>query len=109
MRHSPEAGFVQLEKLGAIREVSIFDRGQIVAELHREFRAEGHDTLVVASTHAEISQLTDVIRQDRKEHGELGVSHPLIGTSRYSGRRRRNKNCPTTKRGRFCNSTETQN
>jgi conjugative relaxase-like TrwC/TraI family protein len=75
MRHSPEEGFAQLEKLGAIREVSIFDRGQIVAELHREFRAEGRDTLVVAGTHAEISQLTDAIRHERKEHGELGVGH----------------------------------
>jgi ATP-dependent exoDNAse (exonuclease V) alpha subunit len=75
MRHSPEEGFAQLEKLGAIREVSIFDRGQIVAELHREFRAEGRDPLVVAGTHAEISQLTDAIRQDRKDRGELGVSH----------------------------------
>jgi ATP-dependent exoDNAse (exonuclease V) alpha subunit len=75
MRHSPEAGFAQLEKLGAIREVPVFDRGEIVAELHREFRAEGRDTLVVAGTHAEISQLTDAIRQDRKDRGELGVSH----------------------------------
>jgi len=74
MRHSPEEGFAQLEKLGAIREVPVFDRGQIVAELHREFRAEGRDTLVVAGTHAEISQLTDAIRQDRKDGGELGVS-----------------------------------
>jgi hypothetical protein len=73
-RHSPEEGFAQLEKLGAIREVSIFDRGQIVAELHREFRAEGRDTLVVAGTHAEISQLTDPIRQVRKDGGELGIS-----------------------------------
>jgi conjugative relaxase-like TrwC/TraI family protein len=75
MRHSPEEGFAQLERLGAIREVSVFDRGQMVTELHREFRAEGRDTLVVAGTHAEISQLTDAIRQDRKEHGELGVGH----------------------------------
>ena len=75
MRHSPEEGFAQLEKLGAIREVSIFDRGQMVAELHREFRVEGRDTLVVAGTHAEISQLTDAIRYDRKDRGELGVSH----------------------------------
>jgi ATP-dependent exoDNAse (exonuclease V) alpha subunit len=75
MRHSPEEGFAQLEKLGAIREVSIFDRGQIVADLHREFRTEGRETLVVAGTHAEISQLTDAIRQDRNEHGELGVGH----------------------------------
>src|ERR1051326_4874903 len=75
MRDSPEEGFAQLEKLGAIREVSIFDRGEIVAELHREFRAEGRDTLVIAGTYAEISQLTDAIRQDRKERGELGVGH----------------------------------
>jgi len=75
MRHSPEEGFAQLEKLGAIREVPVFDRGQIVAELHREFRAQGRDTLVVAGTHAEISQLTDAIRQDRKELSELGVGH----------------------------------
>ncbi len=75
IRHSPEEGFEQLERLGAIREVSIFDRGETVAELHREFRAQGRDTLVVAGTHAEISQLTDSIRKDRKEHGELGVGH----------------------------------
>src|SRR5450432_1191359 len=75
MRHSPEEGFAQLENLGAIRDVSIFDRGQIVADLHREFRTEGRETLVVAGTHAEISQLTNAIRQDRKEHGELGVGH----------------------------------
>ena len=75
MRHSPEEGFAQLEKLGAVREVSIFDRGQLVAGVHREFRAEGRDTLVIAGTHSEISQLTDAIRQDRKEHGELGVGH----------------------------------
>jgi AAA domain/TrwC relaxase len=75
MRHSPEEGFAQLEKLGVIREVSIFDRGQIVADLHRQFRVEGRETLVVAGTHAEISQLTEAIRQDRKERGELGVGH----------------------------------
>jgi len=74
MRHSPEEGFAQLEKLGAIREVPIFDRGETVADLHREFRAEGRDKLVVAGTHDEISQLTDAIRQDRKDGGELGVS-----------------------------------
>jgi conjugative relaxase-like TrwC/TraI family protein len=75
MRHSPEEGFAQLERLGAIREVSIFERGGMVAELHREFRAQGRDTLIVAATHAEISQLTDAIRKDRTEHGELGVGH----------------------------------
>jgi hypothetical protein len=34
--------------------------------------AEGRDTLVVAGTHAEISQLTDAIRHDRKDRGEFG-------------------------------------
>jgi len=75
MRHSPEEGFAQLERLGAVREVPAFERCRMVAELHREFRAEGRVTLVVPATHAEISQLTDAIRQDRKDHGELGVGH----------------------------------
>jgi conjugative relaxase-like TrwC/TraI family protein len=75
MRHSPEEGFAKLEELGAIREVHIFDRSQAVAELHREFRAKGHDTLVVAATHEEISHITEAIRRDRQEHSELGVGH----------------------------------
>jgi ATP-dependent exoDNAse (exonuclease V) alpha subunit len=75
MRHSPEEGFAKLEDLGAIRDVHIFDRSQAVAELHREFRAKGHDTLVVAATHEEISHITDAIRRDRKEHCELGGGH----------------------------------
>jgi hypothetical protein len=73
MRSSPEEGFGKLEELGAIREVHVFDRGQAVADLHREFRTKGQDTLVVAVTHEEISHINDAIRQDRKEHGELGM------------------------------------
>jgi len=73
MRSSPEEGFVKLEALGAIREVHMFDRSQAVAELHREFRIKGQDTLVVAGTHEEISHINEAIRQDRKEHGELGA------------------------------------
>jgi hypothetical protein len=98
MRHSPEEGFAQLEKRGAIREVSIFERGQIVAELQRQFRAEGHDTILVAGTHAEISQLTDAIRQDRKERGEFGVGYSFDRTSPSNGLRPRTRNCPTTNR-----------
>jgi hypothetical protein len=73
MRSSPEEGFGKLEELGAIREVHIFDRSQAVADLHREFRIKGQDTLVVAGTHEEISHINEAIRQDRKEHGELGA------------------------------------
>jgi conjugative relaxase-like TrwC/TraI family protein len=72
MRSSPEEGFGKLEGLGAIHEVHIFDRSQAVAELHREFRIKGQDTLVVAGTHEEIAHINDAVRQDRKEHGELG-------------------------------------
>jgi conjugative relaxase-like TrwC/TraI family protein len=71
MRSSPEEGFGKLEELGAIREVHIFDRSQAVANLHREFRTKGRETLVVAGTHEEISHINGAIRQDRKEHGEL--------------------------------------
>jgi len=73
MRSSPEEAFGKLEELGAIREVHIFDRSQAVADLHREFRVKGQDTLVVAGTHEEISHINDAVRQDRKEHGELGA------------------------------------
>jgi len=73
MRSSPEEGFGKLEELGAIREAHIFDRSQAVANLHREFRTKGQETLVVAGTHEEISQINAAIRQDRKEHGELGM------------------------------------
>lgn len=73
MRSSPEEGFGKLEELGAIREVHIFDRSQAVADLHREFRIKGQDTLIVAGTHEEISHINEAVRQDRKEHGELGV------------------------------------
>jgi ATP-dependent exoDNAse (exonuclease V) alpha subunit len=71
MRSSPEEGFDKLEELGAIREVHIFDRSQAVADLHREFRMKGQDTLVVAGTHEEITHINEAVRQDRKEHGEL--------------------------------------
>jgi ATP-dependent exoDNAse (exonuclease V) alpha subunit len=73
MRSSPEEGFGKLEELGAIREVHIFDRSQAVADLHREFRMKGQDTLVVAGTHEEIAHINEAVRQDRKEHGELGT------------------------------------
>jgi hypothetical protein len=73
MRSSPEEAFGKLEQLGAIREVHIFDRSQAVAGLHREFRIKGQDTLVVAGTHEEIAHINEAVRQDRKEHGELGA------------------------------------
>jgi hypothetical protein len=55
MRHSPEEGFAQLEKLVPSARYQASTEGQMVAELHREFRAEGRYTLVVVGTHAEIS------------------------------------------------------
>jgi len=75
MRHSPEEGFAQpgnarCHSRGTrLRPRS--DSGGVASRVP----SEGSETLVVAGTHAEISQLTDAIRQDRKEHGELGVGH----------------------------------
>jgi len=90
IRSSPEEGFGKLEELGAIREVHIFDRSQAVADLHREFRIKGQDTLVVAGTHEEIAHINEAVRQDRKEHGELGAGRffarfPPVDSSTKTG------------------------
>ena len=87
MRHSPEEGFAQLEKLGAIREVSIFDRGQIVAELYREFRAEGRETLVVAALMLRFPNSPTRFARIGKNTANWESAILLIGTSRSSGRR----------------------
>jgi hypothetical protein len=92
MRHSPEEGFAQLEKLGAIREVSIFDRGQVVATLHREFRAEGPALMPRFPS----SPLR--FARTGKNAGNWGSTICLIDTSHSSGQQPRNRNRRTTKR-----------
>ena len=72
LRHSPERGLEKLEQLGAVREVSYTERAQAVASAYRELTSDSNRTvLVVAGTHEEIGKITEAIREDMKQHGEL--------------------------------------
>jgi conjugative relaxase-like TrwC/TraI family protein len=73
LRESPERGFEKLERLGAVHEVPFNDRTQTVASLYRQMTADSsRRILVVAPTHEEIRRISEAIRSDRKERGELG-------------------------------------
>lgn len=72
LRHSPEQGFEKLEQLGAVREVSYTERAHEVASAYRALTSDSSRTvLVVAGTHEEIGQITDGIRMEMKQCGEL--------------------------------------
>jgi len=72
LRHSPEQGFEKLEQLGAVREVPYLERAQAVASAYRTLTSDANrSVLVVAGTHVEISKITDAIREDMKQRGEL--------------------------------------
>jgi ATP-dependent exoDNAse (exonuclease V) alpha subunit len=72
LRHSPEQGFEKLEQLGAVREVPYLERAQAVASAYRTLTSDANrSVLVVAGTHEEISKITDAIREDMKQRGEL--------------------------------------
>ena len=72
LRHSPEQWFEKLEKLGAVREVPYMERAQAVASAYRTLTSDANrSVLVVAGTHDEIGKITDAIRKDMKQHGEL--------------------------------------
>ena len=72
LRHSPEQGLEKLEQLGAVREVPYLERAQAVASAYRALTSDSSRTvLVVAGTHEEIGKITDAIREDMKQRGEL--------------------------------------
>jgi ATP-dependent exoDNAse (exonuclease V) alpha subunit len=77
LRYSPQAGYEQLEAMGAIRETDWRLRGQEVAQVYRQasavpnIKGEARSVLVIAPTHDEIKSITYAIRQDRKRAGEL--------------------------------------
>ncbi len=83
LRQDPARGFSKLEQMGAVREVAWDLRSQEVARAYRETRlqpnAQGQakHVLVVAPTHEEIHRVTDAIRRDRQQAGELGASETL--------------------------------
>ena len=78
LRRNPDRGFEKLEQIGAVREVTAQDRAQTVAEVWREARSQPNskgatrEVLVVCATHAEIANVTEAIRLQRKQDGELG-------------------------------------
>jgi len=80
LRQEPASGFAQLEQMGAIREVAGEFRPGEVSRAYREAlsqtNAQGQprQVLVVAPTHEEIRRVTEAIRTDREQAGELGKS-----------------------------------
>ena len=81
LRDAPLQGFFMLDKMGAIREVPFLDRPEAVAAAYREALARGRakgkepSILIVCPTHEEIGRVTEAIREDRRERGELGMGH----------------------------------
>ena len=72
LRHSPEQGLEKLEQLGAVREVPYLERAQVVASAYRTLTSDSsRSVLVVAGTHEEIDKITDAIREEMKQRGEL--------------------------------------
>ena len=77
LRRDPERGFERLERIGAVREVGWAERAEAVAKAWGD--AGSRNALVVCATHAEIDQVTDAIRSERKRSGALGKP---VGTFR---------------------------
>jgi conjugative relaxase-like TrwC/TraI family protein len=80
LRRNPDRGFDKLEQIGAVREVAGQERARTVAEVWSDARSQpngkggNREVLVVCATHAEIGSVTEAIRLERKQNGELGES-----------------------------------
>jgi conjugative relaxase-like TrwC/TraI family protein len=78
LRRDPESGFERLDQIGAVREVEVADRAQVVADAYLESQrieskpGQSPSTLVVCATHAEIEGVTGAIRESLKRSGNLG-------------------------------------
>jgi len=66
-----KSAFTTLEEMGAFRELPKEEREQAVAADYLAMVEKGKSTLVVAPTHAECENVTNAIRQTRKERGEM--------------------------------------
>jgi hypothetical protein len=77
LRRDPERGFEKLDQIGAIREVGWGDRARAVARAYAESPSQGRHALVVCATHDEIDRVTEAIRSNRKQAGDLGESVPV--------------------------------
>lgn len=74
LRADPETGFALLDRMGAVKEADLMERGKTVAEAYRQ--ASG-STLVVCPTHEEIRRVTEAIRADRLRQGDLTGNRAL--------------------------------
>jgi conjugative relaxase-like TrwC/TraI family protein len=78
LREQPTRGFEQLVAMGAVREVAWEDRSRSVAEAWRQAhahpngRGQPSSVLVVCATHDDIARVTEAIRSERAQRGELG-------------------------------------
>jgi conjugative relaxase-like TrwC/TraI family protein len=78
LRRNPHLGFEKLDQIGAVREVAWQERARTVAEAWREAgsgwnsKGERPNVLVVCATHEEIASVTEAIRAERLQAGELG-------------------------------------
>ncbi len=72
LRRNPKRGFAKLEQIGAVHEVAGLNRGAAIAKTYADFNSEGRSTLVVCATHDEIGRVTEAIRAERIQAGELG-------------------------------------
>jgi conjugative relaxase-like TrwC/TraI family protein len=69
LRANPERGFAKLDEIGAVQEVRWDERAGDVAEAY--LGSAGRDSLVVCATHDEIDRVTEAIRDQRKQGGQL--------------------------------------
>ncbi len=74
LRRDPARGFEKLEAMGAVRETPWLDRSEAVARAFAEAEAKGRNALVVCATHEEIDRVTERIRTNRKQRGQIGNS-----------------------------------
>ena len=75
LRQTPDQGLEKLELMGAVHEVPFVKRARAVADLYREMAADpSRRVLVVAPTHEEIGRVSQAIRDDLSERGQLGES-----------------------------------
>jgi ATP-dependent exoDNAse (exonuclease V) alpha subunit len=78
LRTAPEQGLARFEQMGAVREVPAAERARTVAEEYvrhqgkTNARGERASVLTVCWTHEEARQVTEAIREHRREAGELG-------------------------------------
>jgi ATP-dependent exoDNAse (exonuclease V) alpha subunit len=80
LRRDPESGFQKLDAMGAIREVPLSDWADAIKNAYMDAQSRTNEkgspseVLVIAANHDEIGRVTEAIRAERTQRGELGQS-----------------------------------